>query len=266
MQNFAAIRSAVVEKMAFEVAIYFFWLFSGYSRTKIVTSAVAYGRPDVTLWGCTSCRFTVSCELPFTTNVTISTSISQIFRSWVARFHLRQPMVLFISQLIRHARACSSNGCFILRAARLSSKLLRQGYVVERLKSSLKKFYGRYGVLIKHYEVSLSHGDMTFWDMTIYNDTLNWSDITPICECITEPALIPMLTLLPNIGGFHRTLQRVRLANRGRLLLRTPGPVPFGTCICSYVETILSWTCHVYGPFEFRTSLGTSILPFKRSH
>ena len=35
---------------------------------------------------------------------------------------------------------------------------------------------------------------------------------------------------------------------------------PFGTCICSNVETILSWTCHVYGPFEFRTSLGTSIL------
>ena len=61
-------------------------------------------------------------------------------------------------------------------------------------------------------------------------------------------------------GCFHRTLQRVWLANRGRLLFRTPGPVPFGTCICSNVETILSWTCHVYGPFEFRTSLGTSIL------
>ena len=71
---------------------------------------------------------------------------------------------------------------------------------------------------------------------------------------------LPILTLLPNFGGFHRTLQRVRLANRGRLLLRTPGPVPFGTCICSYVETVLSWTCHVYGPFEFRKSLGTSIL------
>ena len=72
--------------------------------------------------------------------------------------------------------------------------------------------------------------------------------------------LLPMLTLLPNFGGFHRTLQRVRLANLGRLLLRTPGPVPFGTYICSDVETILSWTCHVYGPFEFRTSLGTSLL------
>ena len=72
--------------------------------------------------------------------------------------------------------------------------------------------------------------------------------------------LLPILTLLPNFGGFHRTLQRMRLANRGRLLLRKPGPVPFGTCICSNVETILSWTCHVYGPFEIRTSLGTSIL------
>ena len=55
-------------------------------------------------------------------------------------------------------------------------------------------------------------------------------------------------------------LQRVRLANRGRLLLRTPGPVPFGTCICSNIEIFHSCTCHVYRPFEFRTSLGTSIL------
>ena len=62
--------------------------------------------------------------------------------------------------------------------------------------------------------------------------------------------------------GFQRILQRVRLANRGRTLLRIPSPVPFGACICSNVETILSCTCHVYGLFEFRTSLGTSILPW----
>ena len=60
--------------------------------------------------------------------------------------------------------------------------------------------------------------------------------------------------------SFIGHLQRVRLASRGRSLLRTPGPVPYGTCICSNVETIHSWTCHVYGPFEFRISLGTSIL------
>ena len=49
-------------------------------------------------------------------------------------------------------------------------------------------------------------------------------------------------------GGFYlEHLQRARLANRGRLLLRTPGPVPFWTWICSNVETIFSWTCHVSG-------------------
>ena len=56
---------------------------------------------------------------------------------------------IFISQRIRYARACSSYECFILRAVRFSNKLLRLGNVKERLRSSLKKFYGRYGKLIK---------------------------------------------------------------------------------------------------------------------
>ena len=63
---------------------------------------------------------------------------------------------VFISQLIRYARACSSYECFILSARRLSSKLLKQGYLAERLKSSFRKFYGRYGDLVQQYEVSLS--------------------------------------------------------------------------------------------------------------
>ena len=63
---------------------------------------------------------------------------------------------VFISQLIRYARACSSYGCFIMRATRLSNKLLEQGYVTERLKLSLRKFYGRYRDLINQYEFSLS--------------------------------------------------------------------------------------------------------------
>ena len=59
---------------------------------------------------------------------------------------------VFISQLIRYVRASSSYECFILRAVRLSNKLLGQRYVKERLRSSLRKFYGRYGDLIKQYE------------------------------------------------------------------------------------------------------------------
>ena len=35
----------------------------------------------------------ISCALPYMTNVTISTFISQTFLSWVAKFHLRKPMV-----------------------------------------------------------------------------------------------------------------------------------------------------------------------------
>ena len=42
-----------------------------------------------------------------------------------------------------NARACSSYECFTLGARRLFSKLLKQGYLVERLKSSFRKFYGR---------------------------------------------------------------------------------------------------------------------------
>ena len=98
----------------------------------------------------------VNFALPFTTNVTISISILQTFRSWVATSHLSPAYGVFISQLIRYARACSSYECFILRAMRLSNKLLGQGYVKERLKSSLRKFYGRYGDLTKQYEVPLS--------------------------------------------------------------------------------------------------------------
>ena len=42
---------------------------------------------------------------------------------------------VFIYQLIRYAQACSLYECFILRTRGLSSKLLKQGYLVERLHS-----------------------------------------------------------------------------------------------------------------------------------
>ena len=169
---------------------------------------------------------------------------------------------VFISQLIRYARSCSSYECFILRAARLSSKLLGQGYVMERLKSPPGSFMVDMGISSNIMKSPSPKCYMIFCDMTIYNDTLNWPDITPICVLITEMDFVADFDLITNFGYFHRTLQRVRLANRGRLLLRTPGHVPFGTCICSNVETILSWTCHVYGRFEVWTSLDTSIVPF----
>ena len=92
---------------------------------------------------------------------------------------------VFISQLIRYARACSSYECFILRARRLSSKLLKQGYLVERLKSSFRKFYGRYGDLIQQYEVSLSR--MLNDILTLDQQWLpNQSDFPPIHDLDTD--------------------------------------------------------------------------------
>ena len=63
---------------------------------------------------------------------------------------------VFIYQPIRYARACFSYKWFILRTRRLYIKILKQGYLVERLLSSFKKCYGRYRDLIQQYEVSLS--------------------------------------------------------------------------------------------------------------
>ncbi|KAK3084201.1 hypothetical protein FSP39_009957 [Pinctada imbricata] len=63
---------------------------------------------------------------------------------------------VFISQLMHYARASTQYTDFVLRARRLSDKLLSQGYVCDRLTSSLRKFYGRYGELVIHYDVPLS--------------------------------------------------------------------------------------------------------------
>ena len=140
---------------------------------------------------------------------------------------------MFISQLIRYARACSSYECFILRARRLSSKLLKQGYLVERLKSSFRKFYGRYGDLIEQYGVTLSR--MTFWPLTnsdFLTDRLSTNIMT----------FIPSLTFTELRVVSMEHLERVWLASRERLPFRTPGSVPlFGTCLCSrFLEFAMS--------------------------
>ena len=103
---------------------------------------------------------------------------------------------VFISQLIRYARACSSYECFILRVRRLPSKLLKQGYLAERLKSSFRKFYGRYGDRIQQYEVSLSGilNDI----LILYQQWLpNQSDFPPISWPLYRAWPSPIMS------GFH---------------------------------------------------------------
>ena len=119
---------------------------------------------------------------------------------------------VFISQLIRYARACSSYECFILRARRLSSKLLKQWYLVERVKSSFR-FYGRYGDLVEQYGVTLSR--MLNDILTLDQQWLPYrSDFPPISWPLYRAWTFTELWV---VSMEH--LQRVWLASRETLTL-----------------------------------------------
>ena len=83
--------------------------------------------------------------------------------------------------------------------------------------------------------------------MAGYIDILHWSDITLTRYLVIEFDIIGDLDLFTKFREVCiEHLQRVRLVNRERIL-RIPGPVPFGTCMCSDVEINLFWTCYVSG-------------------
>ena len=63
---------------------------------------------------------------------------------------------VYVSQLIRYARACSNYQDFLARAKMLTDKLLKQGYLRPRLQSTFKKFYGRHQELIDHFGMSVT--------------------------------------------------------------------------------------------------------------
>jgi hypothetical protein len=61
---------------------------------------------------------------------------------------------VYISQLIRYSRACGSYQDFLDRRLLLTRKPLSQGFPLVKLKSSLRKFYGRH--LVDRYGISVS--------------------------------------------------------------------------------------------------------------
>ena len=63
---------------------------------------------------------------------------------------------IYISQLIRYSRACSHYKDFLGRAKLLTTKLLGQQFLLPRLKSSFKKFYGRHHDLVGCYQSSVT--------------------------------------------------------------------------------------------------------------
>jgi len=74
---------------------------------------------------------------------------------------------VYISQLIRYARASSIYSDFLKRHLNLKNRLLDQGYKKIRLIRSLKKFIYRYQDLVEIYSVSAD---------TMVNDAFSYSE------------------------------------------------------------------------------------------
>ena len=148
---------------------------------------------------------------------------------------------VFISQLIRYARACSSYECFILRVSLLSSKLLKLGYLVEHSKSSFGKLNGRYGFLIQQYVVSLSRMLKDILTLDQLQWLFNRSDFSPV----SWPGYQAWPSL--NYEWFPWSICNGWHASRERLPFRIPGSVPlFGTCLCSNYQDWFVRTCLVF--------------------
>ena len=78
---------------------------------------------------------------------------------------------VYVSQLIRYARACSAYDKFLNRGRLLTNKLLLQGFQQSRLKAAFRKFYGRYNNLVYQYKkakLTLCQTFETFWNMTCH--------------------------------------------------------------------------------------------------
>ena len=59
--------------------------------------------------------------------------------------------------MIRYTRACGSYQDFLDRGLLLTRKLLNQGFLLVKLKSSLRNFYGRHNDLVDRYGISVTN-------------------------------------------------------------------------------------------------------------
>ena len=92
------------------------------------------------------------------------------------------------------------------------------------------------------------------------SDILYRLDIIPLCDIIAGLNIIIQNLTIYQILVSIEHLQQVWHANRGRLLLRTPGPVPLWDLHVFQCrdQSLLNLSC--VRTFEFRTPLGTSLL------
>ena len=74
---------------------------------------------------------------------------------------------VYASQLIRYAHCCSNYSDFLLHHRALVTRLLLQGYKVNRLSNTFKKSYGRYSDLVGQYKENVCQ---------MFTDSISWND------------------------------------------------------------------------------------------
>ena len=74
---------------------------------------------------------------------------------------------VYASQLVRYARCCSNYSDFLIRHRALVKRLLSQGYKVNRLSNTFKKFYGRHTDLVGQNKKNVCQ---------MFADSISWND------------------------------------------------------------------------------------------
>ena len=73
---------------------------------------------------------------------------------------------VYLSPFIRYSRACGSYQDLLDRGLLLSRKLLNQGFLLSKLKSSLQKLYGGHHDLVELYGISVSQITMDMFHLS----------------------------------------------------------------------------------------------------
>lgn len=79
---------------------------------------------------------------------------------------------VFVSQLIRYARTCSTYEQFLKRDKLLTNKLMKRDYQQSRLKSSFRKLYGRCSMVVT---TTFSTNTTSDWRLSILLFQHNYS-------------------------------------------------------------------------------------------
>ena len=112
---------------------------------------------------------------------------------------------VYVSQLIRYARACSNYQDFIERRKVFTTKLLSQGYQKTKLVATLKQFYVRHHDLVNSYNVAVSRivSDVFCYWRAIRKLPKSGHTLLPIF-----PSFRPMVgeACLPSNAYYPRTL------------------------------------------------------------